>query len=85
MALAVKAKSTTFLEDNKEETTCSPGVKEDFLGYKKHQKMVKYHYSPSRMTKLKEKKKMDNITCEQKVGQMKVSSMVVRMGKHFGG
>lgn len=57
MALARKAKSITFLEDNKEENICSLEVKKEFLGYKKHQKMIKYHYSPSMMTKLKKKNK----------------------------
>lgn len=65
-----KIKSTTFLEDNKGENICSLGVKKDFLGYKKYQKMIKYLYSPSRMTKLKrKKKKMDNTTCWQKSGE----------------
>lgn len=85
MALAIKAKSTTFLEDNKEENICSLRVKKDFLSYKKHQKMIKYHFSPGRMTKLKKKKKRWTIShVSKKVGQMKISYMVVRMCKHFG-
>lgn len=56
MALARKAKSTTFLEDNKEENICSLEVKR-ILRLQKASKNDKIPLQPSMMTKLKKKNK----------------------------
>lgn len=58
----------------------------DIISHQGHKnyKVLRYHYIPTRMTKLKKIKRWTIAHVDKEVGQMKVSYMMVSMCKHFG-